>query len=111
FLRIPTLYVLSMFGWFWVVLLQRNPAWKEVLIYAVAFVLALICNDFTRDFIMVAFPAIVFHSARLVGNRENARFGKLVPLGMLQMQMAVHMVSHSYDNVLIEWLRNPSALQ
>ena len=88
FSTVPALYIMTMFNWYWVVLLMKKPTFKETSVIAVAALLALSNEDFTRDFIMAALPALFFHAERVARDETTRGFARLAPLAMFQFQIA-----------------------
>ena len=86
--NMPTLYVMSMLTWYWVIILKRGLTAAEAGVMLMAACMAFLLEDFTRDFILAALPALLFHAARLAQSSDGTAWKKLWPLAPLQFQIA-----------------------
>jgi hypothetical protein len=85
---LQALYVMSMFSWYWILICLEKPQRVEATVLALAFGLALINEDFTRDFTLAALPAVVFHIERVVKSGFYTRMVRLWPLTVMHFQIA-----------------------
>ena len=76
FIGMTAVYIMSMLSWYWVAVFLQKPARRELLVFVLAFIPAVLCCDFTRDYILLALPAVLFHAERLVLSRREAWVGK-----------------------------------
>ena len=110
FANVPGLYVMSMFSWYWVLVLTQNPRWKEWAVIAAAFAMALPAEDFTRDFVLLSLPAVLFHLERIVRRNADPDLIRLAPLTPFHFQIAQLGQVFSPESQLFHplslWIRN-----
>jgi hypothetical protein len=90
----PALYVMSMFSWYWVFICLERPKKIELGLFSLAFVLALLNEDFTRDFTLAALPVTAFHIERVVVSERYRAMKNLWPLTLMHFQIAA--LGHFY---------------
>jgi hypothetical protein len=101
----PGFYTGSLFTWYWVLILLNRPTRKETIVFILCFLAALPCNDFTRDFLLPALPAVLVHLERVIAAPDNKRLTNLFPLCLFQYQTATHVPPHFYDNIFLLWIK------
>lgn len=104
FVRQPVLYFLGSLTWFWLVALWQRPAARLCLSLAGAFCVAVVSEDFTRDFILMALAPIIYHLERVVKNPSSAALMRFAPLGLLQIQIAAMGVLFKPNNIWVDWI-------
>jgi hypothetical protein len=104
FMTMPGVYIINTFSWYWGVLCLNRPRRKEGLVFTAAFLLALLCSDFTRDFVLTALPALLFYTERLVVAGKLNGFEKWAPLTLLQTQVALVVSTYTHENVFLSSL-------
>ena len=107
FIQMPALYIMSMFSWYWIFICLERPRKIEFGIFALAFVLALMNEDFTRDFTLAALPAMVFHIERAVMSDRYGAMKNLWPLTLMHFQIAALGHFFAANNSFIYLLLRP----
>jgi hypothetical protein len=87
--NMPVLYIMSMLTWYWMVVAKSRLILTEACLLLLAFFLSLINEDFTRDFILAALPAVLFHAERIALSSEGGWWADVWPVAPLQFQVAV----------------------
>lgn len=104
FLRSPTFYVLASLGWYWLVVLWQRPPLRLGLVLLAAFGVAVISEDFTRDFTLMALFPVLFHLERVVKTPSSDVLMRFWPLVFLQIQIASMGVVWKTNNILVDWV-------
>ena len=107
FSQLPALYVMSMFSWYWILLCLEKPTKIEFGLFTLALVLALLNEDFTRDFTLAALPVTIFHIERVVVCDKYRNMKKLWPLTLMHFQIAAmghfYAPNNSFIYLLSRW--------
>ena len=108
--RVPVAHLMLSFSWFWTVLFLRGRTadWPRVaLVVALCFAISLDGADYTRDFILCAFPVVVY-TAEAVG--RDRRLAALVTAWPIPFPFLIQMQLESFSGITeSHWLGNALA--
>lgn len=97
--RAPVAHVVFALGWFWWFLLgpSRPPNIIRIgVVVATCFALNLTAADFTRDFVLCAFPLIMFTAEHVA---RNERLSAMAAGGVIPLLFIVQIQMESFDRV------------
>lgn len=104
FAQKPVLYFVGSLSWYWIVALWQRPTLRLCLVLTAAFGIAIVSEDFTRDFILMALAPLLFHLERVAKTPSAETLMRYLPLCLLQIQIAVNGIIFKPNNLWVDWM-------
>jgi len=103
FVERPVLYFLTSLSWYWGVVIWQRPAPRLCLGLAASFGIAMLSEDFTRDFILLALAPILVHLEAVIKAPSAEKLLRFLPLGLIQLQVAAMGIIYKPGNFWVDW--------